>query len=182
MPRPSTLYNAKVAEMNGFVREVLVAAIGTDLGPEKAAWEKWMVDLFGYSYVPPAEVEKPSYYEDVPTRVSAAASADHWSRLPVPVALEVEIQSHHSCFGAGTPVQTIDGPRPIEQLRFGDQVLTQNLEDRRAQVSAADRRLPQPAERNASNRAGNRNDRRDRHPSPVESRPRLGDGARAETG
>src|SRR5262249_54411796 len=58
--------NAKVAEMNGFVREVLVAATGTDRGAEKAGWEKWMVDLFGYAYLAQPDGEKPSYYEDVP--------------------------------------------------------------------------------------------------------------------
>ena len=34
--------------------------------------------------------------------------------------------AHHSCFGAGTPVRTLDGLRPIESLRVGDQVLTQD--------------------------------------------------------
>jgi hypothetical protein len=32
----------------------------------------------------------------------------------------------HSCFGAGTPVQTIVGPRLIETLQVGDRVLTQD--------------------------------------------------------
>jgi hypothetical protein len=32
----------------------------------------------------------------------------------------------HSCFGAGTPVRTIGGPRPIEDLEVGDIVLTQD--------------------------------------------------------
>jgi Pretoxin HINT domain len=116
-------YNARVADMNGFVREVLVAAIGTDLGPEKTAWEKWMVDLFGYSYVAPPEVEKPSYYEDVPLEYQAQPDPIMVSQ-PVPLAIVVE--RRHSCFGAGTLVQTFEGPRLIEKLRFGDQVLTQN--------------------------------------------------------
>jgi Pretoxin HINT domain len=120
-------HNARVAEMNGFVREVLAAAIGTDLGPEKEAWEKWMVDLFGYSYVAPPEVEKPSYYEDVPLEYQPQP-VPITVTAPVPVAIEIERrQPQHSCFGAGTPVQTFEGPRPIEKLRLGDQVLTQNL-------------------------------------------------------
>jgi Pretoxin HINT domain len=32
----------------------------------------------------------------------------------------------NSCFAAGTPVQTVDGPRPIETLRVGDRILTQD--------------------------------------------------------
>ena len=42
---------------------------------------------------------------------------------PQLIGLEVV---RHSCFGAGTLVQTIDGPRNIESLRFGDLVLSQN--------------------------------------------------------
>jgi Pretoxin HINT domain len=34
----------------------------------------------------------------------------------------------HSCFQAGTPVRTISGPRVIETIRAGDQVLTQDPE------------------------------------------------------
>ena len=36
-------------------------------------------------------------------------------------------QSLSSCFGAGTPVHTLQGVRPIESLGVGDQVLSQDL-------------------------------------------------------
>ena len=45
-------YNDRVKEMNGCVRQVLAQSVGRDLGPDRAAWEKWLVDLFGYSYTP----------------------------------------------------------------------------------------------------------------------------------
>ena len=32
-----------------------------------------------------------------------------------------------SCFAAGTPVRTLDGPRPIESIRTGDQVLSRDV-------------------------------------------------------
>ncbi len=115
-------YNSRVQERNACVREVLVKSVGRDLGPERKPWEKWLVDLFGYSYVSNEKTEKPDYYENVPLEYQAQASPVLES-APTPVALEVV---RHSCFGAGTPVQTIDGPRMIESLRFGDQVLTQN--------------------------------------------------------
>ena len=35
---------------------------------------------------------------------------------------------HYSCFAAGTPVWTVEGPRPIERLRIGDLVLSQDPE------------------------------------------------------
>ena len=115
-------YNARIQEMNTYVREVLVQAIGKDLGPERTAWEKWLVDLFGYSYAPADDSQKPSFYEDVPLEYQPQDSP---VLVSAPQLQAIEI-SRHSCFGAGTPVQTIDGPRPIETLRFGDQVLSQN--------------------------------------------------------
>ena len=45
---------------------------------------------------------------------------------PVIQNVETGVHLHHACFGRGTPVQTIDGPRPIEDLRAGDDVLTQD--------------------------------------------------------
>ncbi len=34
----------------------------------------------------------------------------------------------HNCFKAGTPVRTLAGPRAIETIRVGDQVLTQDVQ------------------------------------------------------
>jgi hypothetical protein len=34
----------------------------------------------------------------------------------------------HSCFAAGTPVETEQGPKPIEQIQRGDRVLAQDIE------------------------------------------------------
>ena len=49
----------------------------------------------------------------------------------------VRIVRHHSaCFAAGTLVQTIDGPRPIESIQVGDRVLVAGHIDRIAGVSA----------------------------------------------
>jgi hypothetical protein len=41
---------------------------------------------------------------------------------PTPIGIQVV---RHSCFGAGTPVRTLDTPRNIEQFRSSDLVLTQ---------------------------------------------------------
>ena len=45
---------------------------------------------------------------------------------PLIQTVETGIQLNHACFGAGTQVHTIEGPRPIEDLRDGDDVLTQD--------------------------------------------------------
>ena len=113
---------ARIQEMNNCIRDVLVETIGKDVGPERTAWEKWLVDLFGYSYAPADDSQKPSYYEDVPLEYQPQDSP---VLVSAPQLQAIEI-TRHSCFGAGTSVQTIDGPRPIENLRFGDQVLSQN--------------------------------------------------------
>jgi hypothetical protein len=117
-------YNLKLEEMNRCVREVLVGTVGKDFGTNRTAWQKWMVDLFGYSYTSPSNSrsEKPTYYEDVPLEV-LAPGVPILTSAPKPTAIEVV---RHSCFGAGTPVQTIDGPRKIEDLRAGDPVLSQD--------------------------------------------------------
>ena len=59
------------------------------------------------------------------------------ARLQLPVAPQVTIVQDASppqlpaplvttCFAAATPVQTLDGPRPIEAIQVGDQVLGQH--------------------------------------------------------
>ena len=45
---------------------------------------------------------------------------------PRVVVTQSLVSSSHSCFAAGTPVVTRSGTRPIEQLKTGDQVLTQD--------------------------------------------------------
>ena len=55
-----------------------------------------------------------------------------------------------------TPVQTIDGPRPIESLQVGDLVLTQSTEHRRPRLPADPGRPPQPAQPHVPRSAGRR--------------------------
>ena len=62
-------------------------------------------------------------------------------------AVLIDAYVHAACFAAGTLVQTIDGPRPIESIRVGDRVLSQGTIDRQARVSARGGRPSQPARR-----------------------------------
>ena len=66
------------------------------------AWRAWWADERGYSYNP------------------SAHPANGRRRLSSIVAT-------NSCFAAGTPVRTLLGPRPIESIRIGDQVLAQDV-------------------------------------------------------
>jgi hypothetical protein len=98
-------YNASVRATNPAIVRVLRNATGQDVGADRTAWEVWYVDQLGYRYTRPDS--KPTYTAQVPP-------AYRPRRYP-------------SCFGAGTPVQTLTGPRPIESLRVGDRVLSQDI-------------------------------------------------------
>jgi Pretoxin HINT domain len=86
---------------------VLKAITGQDLGVEPEKWKSWWTDQLGYAFQSELPDTKPTYTDFV------AAGGIVLSFV------------HSSCFAAGTLVQTIDGPQPIETIRVGDRVLSQ---------------------------------------------------------
>jgi hypothetical protein len=98
--------NAQAEENNTRITPVLEVAAGapTDLKDDEEAWHVWWYDKLGYSYQSPPQV----------TLVQNASP----SQLPPPYVT--------TCFVAGTPVRTLDGPKPIEAIQVGDQVLSQD--------------------------------------------------------
>jgi pretoxin HINT domain-containing protein len=119
-------YNAPIQQTNRLARQVLSDALGTDLGEDSLAWQKWMADLFGYAFVASTNsaYETPTIVEQVPLAYQPQSSGP----AIVNQLIGVQVIRSHACFAAGTPVRTLDGPRPIEDLRAGDEVLTQNPE------------------------------------------------------
>jgi Pretoxin HINT domain len=111
--------NATIAQANARALMMLADVSGRDFGADRVSWDKWLTDLQGYAYVsPPSPVEKPTIVEDVPISIVA----------PPPVVM-IEgpmVAVRYSCFGAGTLVWTLEGTRPIEQLRAGDEVLSRD--------------------------------------------------------
>ncbi len=97
-----------VDRSNARVIQTLRATTGQDLGKDREAWRKWWTEERGYAYEPPA----PRPRHDLTTDESGPTYYDN---------------VHLSCFAAGTPVRTLAGPRPIESVQVGDQVLTQDL-------------------------------------------------------
>jgi hypothetical protein len=115
-------YNTPIAEMNRRVRQTLTDSIGIDQGPEKAAWEKWLVDLSGYAYSAPRSYDdQPTVVEEVPLPYQPQAQPLIFDQPIGAVTMRI-----HSCFGAGTLVRTLDGTSAIEKIRAGDLVLTQD--------------------------------------------------------
>jgi hypothetical protein len=89
---------------------VLRTAVGApDLADDEVGWHRWWYDRLGYKYEPPPQVE-----------IAVNASP----QLPPPAIMPAIISD---CFAASTVVRTLDGHRPIEKLRVGDQVLSQDV-------------------------------------------------------
>jgi Pretoxin HINT domain len=108
--------NAGANQVNGQVLPVLKVVTEQDLGASPDDWKAWWADQRGYVYEPPpTESTKPVLTQYVPNPVTAGA--------------------HHSCFAAGTPVRTIEGPRPIEAIKVGDRVLAQDVATGRLQYT-----------------------------------------------
>jgi hypothetical protein len=98
--------NAQAEADNAQIIPVLQVAADApeDLKDDEEGWKGWWNDKLGYSYQSPPQV---TIVQDVSP-----------PQLPAPRLT--------TCFAAGTAVQTLDGPRPIESIQVGDQALSQD--------------------------------------------------------
>jgi hypothetical protein len=114
-------YNAPIREANERAVAVLKAVSGEDLGKDRVKWMDWVVDLQGYGQplrapsAPPADV-----VEEVPIAYQPQTA-------PVPTTEVTGFRMGPSCFAGGTLVRTLQGDRPIETIRPGDLVLSQDV-------------------------------------------------------
>lgn len=100
--------NQRSGAVNERVIPVLEEAAGAPkLTNDEEPWQRWWCDQLGLAYE-----RRP------PITVVVDASP--------PQAPPPTFSTGNSCFVAGTPVRTRDGRRPIETLRVGDQILTQD--------------------------------------------------------
>ncbi len=97
-------YNANAREVNAQALPVLSALTAQEATGTSEEWKGWWSDQQGYVYASQTPENKPTLTEFVPNRAFPS----------------------HSCFGARTPVRTLDGPIPIESIQVGDQVLSQD--------------------------------------------------------
>jgi hypothetical protein len=87
----------------------LECASGENYGHDPEAWQLWWTNELGYSFQSPP---RPVFNEVIPARQPALSI--------------VPIDAGTSCFAAGTPIHTLAGPRAIESIKIGDQVLSQD--------------------------------------------------------
>ncbi len=111
--------NGPIEETNSRVLHALRQLTGKSLGSDQSAWTNWWTEQLGYHYTPTQATSKP--------RVTQEVSTPYVSPPPVVVVTRTLVSaSPHNCFGAGTMVHARSGLRPIEELKIGDQVLTQD--------------------------------------------------------
>ena len=113
--------NAAVDRSNDRFLAVLQASTGLAHPGDRKAWSDWYVDLVGYRSS--GDRPRTTVVEQVPLDYQP-----QYRPLAVAVADDPAILGYDriSCFVAGTPVRTLQGPRAIETLEVGDVVLTQN--------------------------------------------------------
>ncbi len=111
--------NRSIQTMNDRVVGILNNATGQNLSDDRSVWERWWVDLLGYAFVAGQSEVNPTFVEVIPSGYQPEVSPSNVVRQGLYV-------SGISCFGAGTAVQTLTGPQPIETLKVGDLVLSQS--------------------------------------------------------
>ena len=102
-------------------------SLGND---DEEAWHSWYYERIGYRYIPPPKV---------------TAAVDAVPDLATPRII--------SCFAAGTPVRTLDGTRPIESIRTGDQVLSRDVMTGSLEFRPGSDSPSQPARQDPAGRA-----------------------------
>jgi hypothetical protein len=110
--------NDQMNDVNNRVLPVLASLTGEDFGSDPKAWRKWWTDQLGYVYQSSQPATQPVYSDTVEL-------PDVTPTIPLNQIQFVDRISH-SCFAKGTPVETSGGPRPIESIKIGDRVLSQN--------------------------------------------------------
>jgi len=114
-------HNAPIREINDRATSVLRNVSGADFGADGEKWMAWAVDLKGYAFRSESQTSPPpTIVQEVPLNFQSQA-------VPTISGEVVAYQEvRHSCFAAGTMVRTLQGPRPIEEIRPGDQVLSED--------------------------------------------------------
>uniref|UniRef100_UPI00301C105D hypothetical protein n=1 Tax=Paludisphaera sp. TaxID=2017432 RepID=UPI00301C105D len=114
--------NASIREVNDRAVAILSGVSGQAFGDDAEKWSRWVYDLEGYGFPLRSESQPPpTFVEEVPLGFQPQA-------FPTLQANLVGLSNvGPSCFAGGTLVRTLQGDRPIESIRPGDLVLSQDV-------------------------------------------------------
>lgn len=118
-------HNAPIRQLNSWVLPVLEEATGARNGDEPDAWRAWWVNQIGMRQILPQLANGTSTFTDVISVQPRPVASQVFDQV-LSVDQSIERTRLCSCFGKGTPVHTIEGIRPIEQVQMGDLVLSQD--------------------------------------------------------
>jgi hypothetical protein len=110
-------YNDDVNRLNDRARPALRIGLGEDLGADRQAWLRWWKDLSETTAASPTLAPAPDRGAPRPTTQGPAEAH------PPGIQRRAWIPG----LARGTPVWSLAGIRPIEELRAGDKVLTQDV-------------------------------------------------------
>jgi hypothetical protein len=100
--------NAAIVARNAGIFQALANTTGVKQPDDREAWKSWYMDMLGYRYEKAQRGMKPVVLAQRFTGQTGGGT--------------------YECFAAGTPVQTLAGPKAIETLRVGDRVLAQDTQ------------------------------------------------------
>jgi hypothetical protein len=114
--------NAFVRKANDPVHVLLASLTGRNTSGGRTDWERWWTDQRGYAYASRSAASKPTVVRDVPLDYTPQPIG----RFRYDREIGYFTTPSSSCFAAGTPVRTLTGPRPIDEVKVGDRVLAQD--------------------------------------------------------
>ncbi len=136
--------NQAIKQSNDLVVNLLNNVSDQNLKDDADAWRGWWADQLGYAYQPPPPMPKPTFFQYVPPAyqprpmststqiIGKDGSTDTFTaRAQMTSQGLSRMAGYHifpCCFAADTLVQTRQGPKPIEKIHIGDQVLSQDVE------------------------------------------------------
>jgi len=112
-------YNDESRRSNDRVVGALSALTGQSLGENQRAWADWWTDRKGYA-LKTSEEPKSTLDQTVPLDYVPQNLGPYTVSGPIVGTVQ------HSCFAADTPVRTMTGLRPIQTVKRGDLVLTED--------------------------------------------------------
>lgn len=119
--------NAAQQRVNDRLLWVLAQATGKDLPADPQAWWNWWNEhneVFFDGGKAQTIVTRERQVSITPRSLPPPGDEGEFNNNP---AMNPTPPTRRDCLAAGTPVWTILGPRPIEQLRLGDVVLSRNV-------------------------------------------------------